>query len=319
MGYSNETNAAAIKIIVEKRKKALAQYENLLAAAYNGIPRLKEIDTLIAKSGAAGITAALNGNTDIVNKLAEESLKLQDEKSKILCDAGVIKPEPNCAACGDTGYVSGKVCNCVMELAKTVAIEKLSEKMPLGECTFNNFSLNYYADDTSAKVNPRKTMSAIFNMCKNYAQSFNKTSENLLFMGGVGLGKTHLSLSIVYEVTNKGFGVVYGSAQDLFSAAESEHYSFSGSTEVLTSLLNADLLVIDDLGTEYTSPYVNSLFYNVINTRLLQKKPTIINTNLSIKELEQRYTPRIASRFIGSFKLIKFFGNDIRQQKALEK
>ena len=136
-------------------------------------------------------------------------------------------------------------------------------------------------------------------------------------MGDAGLGKTHLSLAIVSAVSAKGFGVVYGSAQNLFSAAEKEHFSYGGETDAIDSLLNCDLLVIDDLGTEFYSPYTASLFYNIINSRLLSRRPTVINTNLSFDELEKRYSARITSRFIGSYDMKKFIGNDIRQIKAM--
>ena len=143
--------------------------------------------------------------------------------------------------------------------------------------------------------------------------------KNLLFFGQTGLGKTHLSLAIVAEVSAKGFGVVYGSAQNLFSAAEKEHFSYSGETSVQDSLLGCDLLVIDDLGTEFYSSFAASLFYNIVNTRLLSCKPTVINTNLSLDELEKKYTPRICSRFMGGYDSKKFIGSDIRQIKALER
>ena len=135
-------------------------------------------------------------------------------------------------------------------------------------------------------------------------------------MGETGLGKTHLSLAIVAAVSEKGYSVVYGPAGNLFTAAEREHFSYSGETEKLDSMLSCDLLVIDDLGTEFLSPFTSSLFYNIINSRILENKPTIISTNLSIAEIEKRYSDRIASRFIGNYEVKRFLGEDIRQQKA---
>jgi DNA replication protein DnaC len=201
-----------------------------------------------------------------------------------------------------------------------MSFEELSKHMPIKNQRFENFDLSFYPDKSDKNgVVPRKIMTSVLKMTKEYAINFTPTSKSLLFIGGVGLGKTHLSLSIVSEVLAKGYDVVYGSAQNLFSAAEREHFSYTGESAKTDALLQCDLLVIDDLGTEFMTSFTQSLFYNIINTRLLSCKPTIINTNLNFKELEERYTPRITSRFMGEYELIKFFGIDIRQQKMLAK
>jgi DNA replication protein DnaC len=232
---------------------------------------------------------------------------------------GVEKPGYICSLCEDSGYKDGKLCSCVTDIAKSLAFNEMSSKMPVSECCFENFDLNYYSDvaDASGAV-PRKRAASILKLCKDFSDNFSRDSRSLLFMGDAGLGKTHLSLAIVSAVSAKGFGVVYGSAQNLFSAAEKEHFSYGGETDAIDSLLNCDLLVIDDLGTEFYSPYTASLFYNIINSRLLSRRPTVINTNLSFDELEKRYSARITSRFIGSYDMKKFIGNDIRQIKAME-
>jgi DNA replication protein DnaC len=188
--------------------------------------------------------------------------------------------------------------------------------MPIGNCTFQNFDLSYYSEaaDSDGKI-PRKRAAAILSSAKEFVKDFPR-SKSLLFMGEPGLGKTHLSLSIVSAVSEKGYSVVYGPAGKLFSEVEKEHFSYNGETEQLDSLLSADLLVIDDLGTEFLSAFTSSLFYNIINTRLLEEKPTIISTNLSIDELEKKYSNRIASRFMGNYDAKLFIGDDIRQQKA---
>ena len=136
-------------------------------------------------------------------------------------------------------------------------------------------------------------------------------------MGDTGLGKTHLTLAITYELLNQGFDVVYGAAYNLFSDMETEHFKLH-TNERYTAAINCDLLVIDDLGGEFVSPYIQSLLYNIINTRDLANKPTIINTNLSMGEIAKRYTPRIASRLL-KYTDVDFIGNDIRQIKAIQK
>ena len=136
-------------------------------------------------------------------------------------------------------------------------------------------------------------------------------------MGETGLGKTHLSLAIAGEVLKKGFGVVYGSVQNLFSNIEKEHFGRAtdadGTTEKM--LLECDLLILDDLGAEFTTSFTVATFNNIVNTRMLTSKPTIISTNLSLTEMQKRYSERIASRIIGEYNILTFAGKDIRQQK----
>ena len=162
-------------------------------------------------------------------------------------------------------------------------------------------------------------MTKLFKTCYEYGFEFDpKTSGNLLFMGGVGLGKTHLTLAMVGKIIEKGFVPVYGSAENLFSQIEKEKFT-DGNRGAYDAMIKSDLLVIDDLGAEMATPFSKSALYNLVNTRLLANRPMIINTNLTIKEIEARYTPRISSRLIGNFDTDKFIGTDIRQQRAVEK
>ena len=187
--------------------------------------------------------------------------------------------------------------------------------MPLDLCGFENFDLNYYSKDGE---NARKRMTAILKLCKEYVNNFNpNTSENLLFMGAPGLGKTHLTLAIVSGVVEKGFIPFYGPAENLFTLVSTERFTGENKGSY-QAMIDCDLLVIDDLGTELSTEFSRSVFYNLINSRMLSKKPTIINTNLTMKEIADRYGERIASRLIGSYNANKFIGKDIRQQKFLE-
>ena len=195
-------------------------------------------------------------------------------------------------------------------------IDEFQKEMPLNQCKFENFDLKYYSEEGE---NPRRRMTAIFKLCKEYVIDFNpQKSENLLFMGQSGLGKTHLTLAIVSGVIEKGYNVVYGPCENLFSLIEKE--KFTGENKgSYDAMIDCDLLVLDDLGAEIATPFSKAALYNLINTRMLSNKPTIINTNLTIKEIETRYTARVASRLIGSYNANKFLGEDIRQQKALGK
>lgn len=313
MALSHETVQKALSLKEQTVKKEEYRYEKSLEKAKEDNPRIGEIDMALANIGASLLGHAMRGDTATINECRKNSEALAAEKKELLSKAGVKEKQVFCKVCGDTGYVSGKLCECIKTVARELAVKELNDSMPLDGAGFEKFSIDYYPDDAKEK------MQKILSYCISYAEGFSLNSDNLLFMGKSGLGKTHLSLSIVKEVTKKGFNAVYGPAQSLFAAAEKERFGYSGNTEKLDEIMDADLLVIDDLGTEFMTNYVQSLFYDIVNSRLLRKLPTIINTNLSFEELESRYTPRITSRFIGEYSVKSFIGNDIRVLKKLNK
>lgn len=320
MKYGSDYLIEAQKMISTRKKNRETLYSRKLQEIYKAIPELEKIDASLSSLGSAAAIAAISGKTEAMAGFSDKCQKLQERKNEILESANVEGINPCCSLCNDTGYTDGRTCNCVKQLAIKLNLDDLSKEFPVSSTGFSDFDLKYYPDTADKNgVIPRKIMTSVFKMSKEYCLSFSKDSESILFMGGVGLGKTHLSLAIVKEIISKGYSVIYGSAQNIFNDIEKEHFSYSGSTERMDALLNCNLLVIDDLGTEFSTSFTQSAFYNIVNTRILKHAPTIISTNLSFKELEERYTPRISSRFIGNYEMIKFFGNDIRMQKKLQK
>lgn len=313
------TYKKAFENIRLRLKEKQAKRDILINSAYTSVPRLSEIDRELSSIGAKLVSAALSDGKEGVEDMKKMSEALTVEKKLLLKKAEVPELVYECSICNDTGLVSGKICECVKREAALVMARELSREMPLDDCRFDNFDLKYYSDksDTNGQ-NPRRRMTAILKLCREYVINFNpETSENLLFMGDSGLGKTHLTLAVVSGVIEKGYLPVYGAAENLFSIIEAEKFSGEGRGSY-EAILNCDLLVIDDLGTEMITAFTKSVLYNLINTRILMRKPTIINTNLSMKQLEERYTPRVSSRLIGNYEGQKFLGRDIRQQKKLE-
>lgn len=313
MALSHETVQKAIYLKEQAVKKEEYRYEKALEKAKEEYPRIAEIDLNLANIGASLLSHAMRGDTAAIDTCRAKSETLTKEKAELLSKAGVKEKQVFCKVCQDSGYVSGKLCDCIKTVARELAVKELNDSMPLDGAGFDKFQISYYPENVQEK------MQKILSYCISYAKDFSLDSDNLLFMGKSGLGKTHLSLSIVKEVTKKGFNVVYGPAQSLFAAAEKERFSYSGDTEKLDEIMEADLLIIDDLGTEFMTNFVQSLFYDIINSRLLKKRPTIINTNLSFEELESRYTPRVTSRLIGEYSVKSFVGKDIRVLKKLNK
>ncbi len=310
--------AAALAQKRETAEKNKAEAGARRAAAYEKYPRLAEIDRALSQKGSKIAITAISGDRGGLEILQQQITALSEEKNKIL-SGDTFETRYDCPLCKDSGYVDGKLCDCVKTLAKQIARKQLAEQMPLDTCGFDNFDLNYYSDRETDGIIPRKKMTSVFEFCREYAASFDPTrSESLLFIGGVGLGKTHLTMAIVSEIADKGYDIIYGSAYNLLSAVEREHFS-AEKGDSYESMIACDLLVIDDLGTEFTSPFLQSVLYNLINSRMLTRKPTIINTNLLLAEIEKRYSSRVMSRLMGYYNVRKFYGSDVRQIKSFEK
>lgn len=316
MGYGKEIYRLALEEKAQLRKAAERRAEQNRQTAYARLPRLAEIDRQLAGKGARLALSALAGGD--LDDLRKESLLLNGEKEKLLASIGLtegaLKPAYTCADCEDTGRQGGGLCPCVHRLAKKLAYQRLSSSLPLEESRFDNFELDFYPDE--GYPSPHKRMAGILEFCRQYADEFNTRAKSLLFFGNTGLGKTHLSLAVARVALDKGFGVVYGSSQDLLGAVEREHFG-RAEGNALENALSCDLLILDDLGTEFSTPFSLSVVNHLINTRLLEHRPTIISTNLTVQGLEERYTPRVASRIIGNYAMKEFLGPDVRQQKRM--
>ena len=316
MGFSEDILRQAVAKTVSHGKQAELEYENRKNCIYSDVKRLAEIDAEFAKTAGELAKIALSGNKARFEEIKEKTEKLTAEKNKLLRETGLDDGvHYNCPKCSDSGYVDGRLCKCVYETAKKIMTEQMSESMPIKTSRFDNFDLKFYPEEADKDGHsPRRIMGATFEICRKFVDNF-PSGENLLFLGGCGLGKTHLSLAIAGSVIEKGYGVIYSSAQNLFSKLSREQF---GRDEggMLDSVLNCDLLIIDDLGTEFSTGLTTSLVYNIINTRLMQRLSTIISTNLSLTEIESLYSAKILSRIIGGYTMRMFIGNDIRQIKS---
>ncbi len=324
MGYSKSIYLTAQNKLDRRRKKATEELEIRRARAYSEIPELVEIQSRIAACGAQVIGAFAKGANGkaYVEELAKESLAAQKRRKELLIEAGLpenyLEAQYVCDICEDTGVTDDGICECQRKLLIETAKDEISKHAPLRASTFEKFSLDFYPDAAdSSGIIPKKRMGEIAKFCEDYANDFSLRSPSLFMHGATGLGKTHLSLSVANTVTEKGFGVIYSSAPNLFGELEREHFSRQNPNERTfeKELLETDLLIIDDLGVEFSTQFTVSCIYNIINSRILSGKPTVISTNLTPAELEDKYTQRITSRIIGSYISLKFTGRDIRQLK----
>lgn len=316
MGVSGKFFLQALDEIKSNGTKQNIIAQNKKTLLYQEYPELERFDEEIARVFQSAIKSVVSGEK-LDFKIAEsKSLEIQRKKKAFLeknaIDLDLIKPLYDCQKCSDTGYVNGKICDCVKKKATELSYDEINKDVDLKKYTFEKFNLNLYPDKVIEGVNSREIMTKICNFCVKYANDFNQNSESLFFFGNTGLGKTHLSLSITNVLCKKGYNVVYGPISKIIGNIEKEHFSKEQQETTLDNVQNCDLLVLDDLGTEFSTPFVVSTIFDIINTRILNNKPTIVNTNLEFDELEQKYTARIVSRISGNYRMLKFIGEDIR-------
>lgn len=326
MSYSNKTLSKATQILSERRTKAQKTREERHDEIVRLIPDVSKYEAQLSSSGLAVIKAFGMGNDaqKYIDELSRINLTIQQAIGDLLEGKGYprdyLMTPYTCKKCEDTGFVNGYFCECRKEILKEISKGELNNVSPSKNCRFDNFDLNYYPlpFDDNLKISPRNRMAEVFNYLKEYAEDFHEDSESLYFYGATGLGKTHLSLAIANTVTEKGYSVIYDSAQNILSSLEREKFSGTGAGKREKEILDCDLLIIDDLGSEFSTQFTIAAIYNIVNTRINTAKPVIISTNLSEEELEEKYTQRIASRIIGNYVSIHFFGNDIRQLKKIK-
>ena len=291
-----------------------AAFDANLARLSAEIPGFAEITAELEATGLKCFHCAINGGD--VDPLRRETKKLRKARCDLLAAHGyppdAADRKYRCEKCSDSGFVGLEMCSCLKRELTLAAIESSGLGKLIETQNFKSFSLDYY------QGRERDLMRATRNRIERYASEFSeKTTENLLLMGATGLGKTHLTTSLAKVVIEKGFDVLYRPAGEFFAVFNRQRfgdgYEGDGAER---GFFEADLLILDDLGTEAVTQYTLSWLYDVINSRLNAEKPTIINTNLSEEALRERYDDRIASRLLFNYTPLYFVGRDVRDQKT---
>lgn len=326
MGYNREVYDSAMAELERRRADAQAKAAALHERVVSHYPRVLEIEQEMAHSAIKVARAVLDGGdvTVAVDRIKSQNLSLQAELAEVLSKEGVhtanFEPQYTCPLCGDTGYHGGQMCECLQTLLREEACRRISRSGMIRNASFDTLSLEYYPDtpDVKTGVVPRMRMKEVLTYCRCYAEDFGPQSPSLLLRGPTGTGKTHVSLAIAQKAVERGYGVVYGPVQQLLHKIEKEHFGREyGSSE--DRMTDCDLLILDDLGAEFAGPFYQSCLYNLINSRMLSGRPTVISTNLDQSELMDRYGEQITSRVIGTFVPLAFMGRDIRQLKLQQK
>lgn len=326
MAYDGKVTRLALQRFEEDRRRRREELEARREKIFRRQPRLRQIDAELRSTMSRIISGALRRGTDPTSAIAvlrDENLSLQAEKRELLRKMGLpedaVDETPLCPLCGDTGYRNGQMCQCLRKYCDREQRRELSRMLDLGNQSFDTFELSWYSDrlEPGQRKSARQHMEErVYNCCAEYASHFGRRPENLLLFGAPGLGKTHLSAAIAREVSAGGFSVVYDTAVRVFGQFEDRKFSREeDAAPEVERVLACDLLILDDLGSEMTTAFVQSALYQIVNTRLVERRSTIISTNLTPEKLAQRYSPQVASRIEGEYTLLPFVGEDIRKLK----
>ncbi len=325
MGYDGRIMRRALTRFEEDRRCRQEAFARRLEEIYTRQPRLREIQGQLSATMAQLIATALRRGTDprpAVEALRAKNLSLQQERRTLLAQLGLpedaLEEKPECPLCGDTGYRGEAVCSCLRRYYAQEQKQELSRMLSLGDRSFDNFSFEWYSPLPTARdhTSPRQNMEAVYDVCVDFARHFGEAPRNLLLFGDPGLGKTFLSACIAREVSDRGYSVVYDTAGHVFANFEDRKFGRGEEAAAETQrVLESDLLILDDLGTEMTTSFVVSALYEILNTRLLAGRSTVVSTNLTPPELAPRYSRQIASRIEGEYEILPFIGEDIRRLK----
>ena len=317
-----QTRQRERELLIEERKNRL----------FSEVPEIEDIDHEIASVSIAAAKALLS---DAPDTPAPSLSALREKKRRLMKSHGFpenyLDPPFTCPDCRDTGYIGNSRCHCFIQASIDLLYRQANLTNILRSENFHSFSLSFYDTllrDEDVGMNARENAEKILHYCKGFCDSFGKNSESLLLYGNTGAGKTFLTHCIARELLEHNHSVVYFTAFEFFEAlaAKAFHrgeasrdtgYTTEAGLSAADAIYSAELLIIDDLGTELPNTFTDSQLFECINERLLLNKPLLISTNLSTAQISDRYSRRTYSRIIGSFRIFKLFSRDIRLQKKL--
>lgn len=320
------TNAQYDSLMREYNNKQLRNHQILLERekeVYSAIPELSEIDDMVSNLSVESIQLLLDGDKAGSDQKKNQLASLSSKRESLMRAAGFSKeyltPPYDCIDCKDTGFIEGKRCHCFVQASIDLVYAQSHLDDILEKENFQSFSFAYYSDnkkDTSSGMTSLESAKQAYEKAQNFVQHFGSEGGNLLVYGDTGTGKTFLSNCIAKALLDQGYSVIYFTAFQLFDIFEKEVFQKDEEAmEAHEHIFQCDLLIIDDLGTEFSNSFTTSQLFLCLNERLLRGKSTVISTNLSMGQIGDLYSERTSSRILSNYQLCKLFGDDIRIKK----
>ena len=322
MSLNNSQYNAIMRIYNQRQFQDKYEQDQRREEVYQKVPQIRQIEDEISSQAVRCARKLLDGDTNAKEELKQHIEDLREQKEVLLSAFGFpadyMEMHYACPECQDTGYVDGRKCRCFKkEEIRLLYSQSNIEEVLLRE-NFDSFSYEYYDDRVvipEIQMTVADYMRQVHTWCKEYVENFEKKGGNLIFTGSTGVGKTFLTNCIAKALIDQYQSVIYLSSNDLFDVFSKNKFHYDTEEEMKDMyqyILDCDLLIIDDLGTELNNTFVTSQLFYCINERLLRKKSTIISTNLSMTMLRDTYSDRISSRIISQYSIIPLYGDDIR-------
>lgn len=323
------TNPQLEKILREYDRRQIrnrADQEDRIRHAMQSIPELKDMEEAISDLSLQRAKALLQGDTEASSRYGRQLSDVKEGKKVLLRAKGLsenyLDMQYQCEDCRDTGYIGGEKCHCLKQAIADLLFRQYSVREQFKKENFSTFSFELFdqtEQDPYSGLTAYENIKKIYHDSLRYVEDFVPGKENLLLMGETGTGKTFLSNCIANALMERGFSVVYLPANQLFDVLA--EYSFKSYEDNVDEnyyyILNSDLLIVDDLGTELNNSFVSSKLFCCINERRLNNKSTIISTNLSLNQIRDSYSERVSSRLLESYRIFRFYNSDIRVKKRL--
>ena len=323
MALSNAQYNEIMRTYGERQLDNRYRLDDRIKRAYIKVPRLKEIDEAISTCSIASARRMLSGDDGALLALHKDLETLREERTHLMNRSGFpsdyFDEIYTCPDCKDTGYIHGEKCHCLKQAIIDVIYTQSNIKNILERENFSTFSYEYYQD---VDRNPANGLTSLENVeqavidCQSFIDNFENKPQNLLLFGDTGVGKTVLSNCVAKEILDKGYSVIYFTAFQLFDILSKG--VFDRDAEAIAAhenIFECDLLIIDDLGTEFSNTFTSSQLFLIVNERILRQKSTIISSNLNLGQIAEVYSERTFSRISSNYTAIKLFGDDIRVKK----
>lgn len=325
MALSNSQYNAIMRIYNQRQLHNRHDQDQRLREVYKNLPQIRQIEEAIGAQAVMSARRLLEGDVKGRDGLKQQIEDLKEQKALLLASGGFapdyMELRYTCSDCQDTGYLGGHKCHCFkQEQIKLLYAQSNIDQIVQAE-NFDRFSYRFYDDRVIVPeigMTVAVYMKQVYGWCREFADHFQEKGGNLIFTGGTGVGKTFLTNCIAKSLIDQYQSVIYLSANDLFDIFSKNKFSYEPGDEIQDMyqyILDCDLLIIDDLGTEMNNTFVSSQLFYCINERLLRKKSTIISTNLSLTMLRDTYSDRISSRIMSQYSIIPLYGEDIRTKK----
>lgn len=325
MAYNSEIYKEAYDKLALRREKSAAEAELRRDEIKNKFPEYNELKKQMVLLMGECFKNLDNPEVDITSIKKKISENIGRQKELLISNGypqDYTEEKHYCEKCSDKGYVGSNRCECLNEILRETAAMKSNLNSVLTGDNFSNFSFKVFSNEKNEDgISPRENMKRIIAAVKDFIDNFKDAkTRSLLFIGKSGVGKTFLASCIAEKLLDEGFDVYYQSAGKITEMCEAFRFRRNTSEEIsddIERLYETDLLIIDDLGCEFTNSYTVSILYEIINKRIMYKKKTLITTNYSLKELNNVYTERLFSRFVGEYDIFEFIGDDIRVKRNI--